>query len=348
MSDVAAPAVSVLLAVYNAEKYVETAVRSVLSQTYRDLELVLVDDGSSDGSVPILQRLAAEDDRIRLFVRPNKGIPATANEMLALARGRYLSLMDHDDIKLPDCIAREVEYLEAHPECAAVGALSSYIDEAGRITKVKRDHSVLLTKVTKRNGHLSGFPPDIPSIANPSALVRAEAMQKAGCYRLNMPYAHDTDLWFRLSRIGEIHRLNEVLLHYRIHTSNTTITHRERIVQHEIIAVLSAIARHHHLDDETLISGFNGAENYAETIDAYKDLIDERYPVETYLLFRAVGNRVPAVVGETDFARVLELAIKHALSFPISAAEFQLLRRTLSRAFHSKACSQPAKVATPT
>ena len=78
MSERAAPAVSVLLAVYNAERYVEAAVRSVLDQTFRDLEVVLIDDGSCDNSVAILERLAAEDDRIRLAVRPNKGIPALA------------------------------------------------------------------------------------------------------------------------------------------------------------------------------------------------------------------------------------------------------------------------------
>ena len=336
MSERAAPAVSVLLAVYNAERYVEAAVRSVLDQTFRDLEVVLIDDGSCDNSVAILERLAAEDDRIRLAVRPNKGIPATANEMIALARGRFLSLMDHDDIKLPNCIAREVAYLESHPECVAVGALASTINETGEITNVKRDLSILLTKVTHRRGDLDAFPPDIPSISNPSALIRANSMREAGCYRLNMPLAHDTDLWFRLSRLGEIHRLNEVLLHYRIHATNTTVTQRARIAQYEAIAILSAIARRHDLDDEHLIGGFEGSANYESTVRAYKGLIGERYPVETYLLYRAVGSRVPAVAGAADMDEAFARVRAHASAPPMTWAKAQLVRRAIARAAKKK------------
>jgi glycosyltransferase involved in cell wall biosynthesis len=324
--------VSVLLAVYNAAAYVEQAVCSVLDQTYRDLELIIIDDGSRDGSPRILEELARRDPRIRLTHRPNKGIPATANDMVRQARGRYLSLMDHDDVMLPECLATEVPYLEAHPECVAVGALTAYINAEGHVFKrKKRNVSSTLFAVSRRPAGLDVFPATIPSISNPSALVRADAMHLAGGYRENMPFAHDTDLWFRLSRLGEIHRLNRVLLNYRIHGTNTTVEHRAKIVLYEIIAILSGIAGRHGLDDSMLIGRFAGASNYDDTATGYGRLIGDRYPVRTFLLFRAVGSGVPAAAGAASIDELHDTARRHALSMPFSYAKLQLLRRLVSR-----------------
>lgn len=328
----AAPTVSVLLAVYNAEKYVEEAVRSVLAQTFRDFEVVIVDDGSSDGSLAILRHLAAEDARIRLVSRPNKGLSVTAAEMVGLARGRYLALMDHDDILLPDAIAVSLAYLETHPQCVAVGALSDFIDGEGRVTKKKRDLEILTRTVTKRPARFDYFPPLAPTISNPSAMVRTDAMRKAGSYRANMPFAHDTDLWFRLSRLGEIHRLNRVALKYRIHGTNTTVERRTNVMMYDCIAYLSGCARSFGLDDEALIGNFAGAGNYAATITAYRDLIGARYPVDTFLYYRAVGNRVPEIVGAADMRETIRRAVAHTTTRPWTRAKLELMRRIAARA----------------
>ncbi len=330
-----APAVSVLLAVYNAERYVEEAVRSVLGQTFRDIEVVIVDDGSKDGSLAILQRLAAEDARIQLVSRPNKGLSITAAEMVSRARGALISLMDHDDVMLPDCIATEVAYLAAHPECVAVGALSDTIDGTGTVTKRKRDVEIMTRAVTERPARFDCFPPLAPTISNPSAMVRTDAMRKAGSYRANMPFAHDTDLWFRLSRLGEIHRLNRVLLKYRIHGTNTTVEKRALVMMYDCIAYLSGCARVYGLDDEKLIGNFAGRANYAETIAAYRQLIGERFPVDTFLFYRAVGNRVPDIVAARDMRQTIRAALAHAVSRPVSRAKLQLARRIAARAKHA-------------
>lgn len=327
------PAVSVLLAVFNAEKYVEEAVRSVLEQTFRDIEVVIIDDGSSDGSLGILKRLAIEDRRIRLVSRPNQGISLTAGEMVGLARAPLLSLMDHDDVMLPECVATGVAYLAAHPECVAVGALSATIDGAGRVTKRKRNLEIVTRAVTKRPARFDCFPPQAPTLSNPSAMVRTEAMRKAGGYRANMPYAHDTDLWFRLSRLGEIHRLNRVLLNYRIHGTNTTVEKRTEVMMYDVVAYLSGCARALGLDDEQLIGGFAGRVNYADTIAGYERLIAHLFAVRTFLYFRAVGARVPEAALAADKAELVRLARAHALSRPVSYAKLQLLRRIIERTF---------------
>ena len=127
----ALPKVSVLLPVFNAERYVHAAVSSVLVQTCRDFELIVVDDGSTDASLTILQSLAKSDRRIRLLSRANRGLVATLNEMLGLARGELICRMDADDICRPGRIETQVNYLARHPDCVAVGSRSLFIDPEG-------------------------------------------------------------------------------------------------------------------------------------------------------------------------------------------------------------------------
>src|SRR5215211_725311 len=100
-SGTAAPKVSVVMTVFNAERYLREAIESVLNQTFGDFEFVIVDDGSTDRSLDILKEYAQRDPRIRLISRENKGIVASANEGIAVARGQYLARMDADDVSLP-------------------------------------------------------------------------------------------------------------------------------------------------------------------------------------------------------------------------------------------------------
>ncbi len=337
-----APTVSVLMSVYSAERYVEQAIRSVLNQTFRDLEMIVIDDGSSDGSIAIVERLAREDARIRFSARPNKGIPATANEMIGLARGRYLSLMDHDDVMLPDCIATEVAYLDTHPNVVVVGIMDDYIDGEGRTMRRRTSLKHRLTPITHMKRDLVAFPPHIPFVSNPGSMMRAEAVRRVGGYREVFRYASDNDLWFRMSEVGEIHRLHAVQLNYRKHERNTTVLHRETVLMYDVVVILSAAARHHGLDDRALVAGFRGRDNYSETIDGYRTLLGARYPVETYLLFRAVRNRIPGAVGESAMAPVLTRAFRHALSTPPSMPKLKLLRRSVKARLAGVGKAKPA------
>lgn len=124
--------VSVLIPVFNVEAFVETAVRSILSQTYRELEVVIVDDCSTDGTYTICQRLAADDRRIRLFRNDsNRKISFTLNRAYAESTGDLIARMDGDDISEPDRIERQVDYLQAHPEIDLVGVSLIGIDTSG-------------------------------------------------------------------------------------------------------------------------------------------------------------------------------------------------------------------------
>src|SRR5262245_11551620 len=115
------PGISVILACYNTERYIASAVQSILAQTLGDFELILIDDGSTDSSSQICQDLAAKDSRIRLITRPNKGLTKTLNEGLSLATAPLIARMDADDLSLPTRFEKQVAYLSAHPECVCVG-----------------------------------------------------------------------------------------------------------------------------------------------------------------------------------------------------------------------------------
>src|SRR5512135_1833139 len=125
------PLISVCMPVYNAERYIARAVESILGQTFGDFEFLILDDGSTDGSLEILRRYANHDPRIRLTSRPNKGLPPSLNELVDQARGEFIARMDADDVALPERFARQVEYLRAHPDCVLVGSRVQLVDPEG-------------------------------------------------------------------------------------------------------------------------------------------------------------------------------------------------------------------------
>src|SRR5689334_11381918 len=113
------PLVSVLMPAYNVEKFVAEAVESILQQTFEEFELNIIDDGSTDGTLSILERYAQRDRRIRLVSRPNQGVVRTRNELLDMSRGELIAKMDSDDISTPDRFQLQVQYLQDHPSCVA-------------------------------------------------------------------------------------------------------------------------------------------------------------------------------------------------------------------------------------
>jgi glycosyltransferase involved in cell wall biosynthesis len=124
------PAISVLMPVYNTERYVAEAVESILAQTFRNFEFLIIDDGSTDRSLSILKRYAERDPRIYLVSRPNTGYVIALNEMLAMARGEFIARIDADDIALPERFEVQVAYLREHPEVVCLGSKVQFIDEA--------------------------------------------------------------------------------------------------------------------------------------------------------------------------------------------------------------------------
>jgi glycosyltransferase involved in cell wall biosynthesis len=215
-----APAVSVMMPVYNAERYLAQAVESILAQTFTDFEFLIVDDGSTDGSWAILERSAARDERIRLARILHGGIVAARNHALGLATGEFCAVMDSDDVALPERFARQVEYLRAHPDVVCLGTGYISIDEKDRPIS---NLSVVTDETEIQEFLLSGACP----IRAPSVMMRRSAVQAVGGYREEFSTAEDPDMWLRLGEIGRVVNIPDVLVKYRVHFQSVSSLHQQ-------------------------------------------------------------------------------------------------------------------------
>jgi glycosyltransferase involved in cell wall biosynthesis len=203
------PAISVLLPVYNAERFVAEAVESILAQTFGDFELLALDDGSSDGSLLILREFAARDARMVVRSRENRGLVASLNELISYARGPYLARMDADDVCMPDRFLKQSGFLNSFPDHVLVGGWIEFRSEAGQPI------GVIKTPVAHEEidrSHVKGY----SSVWHPTAMIRKASVERLGGYRPQFTSAEDLDLWLRLAEIGKIANLPEVVLGYRL------------------------------------------------------------------------------------------------------------------------------------
>ncbi|MEO6568568.1 MAG: glycosyltransferase [Opitutaceae bacterium] len=216
------PAVSVVLPVYNAARYLAPALTSVLQQTFQDFEIIAVDDGSSDDSKKILERFAASDSRIRVISRPNTGIVGALNDGLSVARSEFIARMDADDIALPARIQAQIDYLRSHPECVGLGTAVQIIDSRGAVVDRYRppaEHEAIVAELLKGNGG---------ALIHPATFFRASALRAVNRYDPAFCKVEDLDLYLRLSHEGRLANLPLIGLQYRHHVQSTNFIHREK------------------------------------------------------------------------------------------------------------------------
>ena len=205
------PKVSVLMPVYNGEKYLRQSIDSILGQTFTDFEFLIINDGSTDASVALIE--SYNDPRIRLMHNEtNLKLIRTLNEGIKLARGQYIARMDCDDISAPDRLSKQVAFMEAYPEIGVLGTNICVMDSDGKPNfKVSfpEKHHVLCW-------NLSFYCP----VCHPSVLVRKGALVTAGGYDQEMLHVEDYELWYRLSKKTKLANMPDVLLYLRKHQSS--------------------------------------------------------------------------------------------------------------------------------
>jgi len=212
MTPKTAPLVSVVMPVYNGEKYIAEAIQSILTQTYRHLELLIVDDGSRDGSAEMIRNFAERDERVR-FLRheANRGIADARNTAIAAAKGQYIANMDCDDVSLPDRLEKQLRFLDANPEISGVGACCRYVD---------RDLSHLRDGLVPQQHALIVFHHflSVPLYGN-TLILRQEVMNALGGYQPGRRFAEETEFEGRLLLGGryKFANLPDTLLLYRQH-----------------------------------------------------------------------------------------------------------------------------------
>jgi glycosyltransferase involved in cell wall biosynthesis len=201
--------VTVLMAVYNGAATVREALASILCQTYQDWDLIIVDDGSTDGTLAILESLAATDARVRVLRNgANRGLAASLNVAWSQARGDLLARMDADDFSYPDRLHRQVEFMAAHPEVAVLGTGIELMDSEGRLlgcALCPEWHEELQKRMYKEN-----------PFAHPSVMMRRGFLEALGGYDGRLKWAEDADLWLRGYRQFRYHNLQQPLIRYRV------------------------------------------------------------------------------------------------------------------------------------
>ncbi|MGN6626921.1 MAG: glycosyltransferase family 2 protein [Tepidisphaeraceae bacterium] len=216
--------VSVVMPVFNAGAFLPKTVASVLGQTWADFEFIIIDDGSTDGSGARLRALAESDRRIRLVSRPNRGFVASLTEALGMAQAPLIARMDADDIARPDRLAKQVAFMQAHPEVVVLGGAYDLIDARGRRLRTMHqptDHATLLRHC------LAGTTP----LCHPLTMIRRDALDRVGGYDPATFPAEDLDLWLRLAAVGRLACLPDVLLSYRLHAGSISETKQAKQIE---------------------------------------------------------------------------------------------------------------------
>lgn len=262
------PLVSVVMAVHNGSDWIVKSVESILEQTYDNLELIIVNDSSTDNSATLIN--AINDSRIRLFENENQsGLVQSLNYGISQARGKYIARMDADDISLPERISSQVEVLKNDASIVAVGAWITLVDENDKT--IEQWEYPESTKMIMWNQFFnSGF-------AHPSTLFLVSAFKKAGGYLSDHKYAEDFDLWSRLGEVGNLYNIQKPLLLYRMHSSS--ISHsfddKQTLARHKI----STLHIKNYMKDDTFTDRFTGTEphlrNNIEGIEQILVLRDE-------------------------------------------------------------------------
>jgi glycosyltransferase involved in cell wall biosynthesis len=230
------PRVSVILAAYNAERFLAAAIESVLAQTFGDFELVVIDDGSTDSTRPIASAFAARDDRVRVISRPNTGQVVAAIDGIAASSAPLIARMDADDVCLPHRLERQVAFMDAHPEVVLLGGAYELIDEDDRLLRTMTQPT---DDASLQRRCLEGTTP----ICQPLAMFRRDAYDRAGGYDRAFDAAEDLELWLRLGEVGRLACLPDVLLRYRQHAGSISETRQQRQLQHIAAALVDAWKR---------------------------------------------------------------------------------------------------------
>lgn len=220
--------VSIVMTAYNAAEFVAEAVESIQNQTYQNWELIVVNDGSSDKTREILQKIAKNDKRIKVIgYAKNRGASYASNLGLSKAKGQFIARMDSDDISVPTRIAKQVKFLQENPNVIVVGGQCELIDREGNSIGMKTfptNHSEIYDALYQYN-----------PIQHPSLMINRRLLGKYKIkYHTKVLLAHDLEILYKLSQYGELANLPDTLLLYRIHSDSLSLKNPKETFKHTL------------------------------------------------------------------------------------------------------------------
>ncbi len=223
--------VSVFINVYNAEQFILETVNSVLNQSYENIQLIVIDDGSSDKTYELLESI--KDDRLELYRNDkNMGISYSCNRCIRLCRGDYIAHVDSDDVWLPDKIEKQLNFLETNPEYGACFSLVDVIDAKSNICENPQpDFKTIFSMENMTQAEMFRyFLENSNRICHSSMFASAKAIKH---HRLAARYLHDYDCWLRMLLNGPIYIIQEPLLKYRVHADNNSNMNEAKWIAHD-------------------------------------------------------------------------------------------------------------------
>lgn len=222
------PLVSIVLPTFNRAAMLPTAIASCLNQTFEDLEVIVVDDGSTDATGEVLSRLGEGNPRLHCISQANTGLPGALNRGFAMARGKFWTWTSDDNRYHPKAIEEMKADLDRNPQCGMVYTDFQIVDKSGGVRSRVQDRR----------------PEDLPSsnVVGPCFLYRREVAEKAGIYNPELKLAEDWDYWLRLAQITSIRHMPGILYDFQDHTSSLT-QQRELQIQ-EAVLKMRKLTRH--------------------------------------------------------------------------------------------------------
>jgi glycosyltransferase involved in cell wall biosynthesis/radical SAM superfamily enzyme YgiQ (UPF0313 family) len=299
------PKVSIVMSVYNGEKYLFEAIQSVQNQTFNNFEFIIVNDASSDTTAKILHQI--DDPRFIIFTNEqNFGLTKSLNKALKHCRGEFIARMDADDISHPFRLEKQVSFLESHPKCALVGSSYYVIDEESNI----KSHIDVLTESSQIKAGLKSQ----NWFGHGSVMIRKSALLKVGEYDEQFRYAQDYDLWLRLSEIYDIANIKEALYLWR-HTTQAISQNKTREQQEFAeLAKKNALIRENLNENHTeqnnmltlpIISVIVPTHNRPEMLkEAIQSILDQTFQDFEIIVINDAGQDVSAVIQEFNSQKI--------------------------------------------
>ncbi len=206
------PKVSIIIATHNRAEFLREAINSVLVQSFKDFELIIIDDGSTDDTQMMVSNLS--DQRIKYFFQHNQGRSVARNAGIRIANGRYITFLDSDDLYLSNKLDLQVNYLDKHPETGMIYTSAHCIDSVGNFIK----HKYMATLSGFLYNKIAFFVP--LTITLPTVMIRREILLKAGAFDDKMHRFEDTDMWRRISKLARIDAIADYTCKLRTHSEN--------------------------------------------------------------------------------------------------------------------------------
>lgn len=331
------PLVSVLMSVYNGDQFLREAVESILCQSLRDLELIVIDDGSTDATAEILDDYKSKDPRVRVFHQENAGLIESLNRGAGFARGKYIARMDADDVSLTDRLMLQVDFLDRNPEVGVVGGAIEVITKTGKSARPDRhpcaDHEIKLAL-------LRGDTP----LVHPTVLMRKDIFVSVGGYRKVVRDAEDYDLWLRIAECCKLANLDAPVLKYRRHLGQVSVHKFRQEALSNVYARAAALLRRNgkldplnsaeEITPKVLTDlGVTGSMQLAAEARSYLICVDSMCDAEEYSF---VANLLDEMSHSIDWKHVK----KHIIAdFHLSRARLYWAQRSFMRSILAAGCA---------